>query len=106
MQNSENRVELRLELRDIETISAFYLHFNIKIPDYLEVAMGRFAEHQNLDTERELILAITTSVVEIKDKITELDDMFSEVADACANVSFNMQFDKDFEDVVGRIEGE
>jgi len=92
--------DLRLESRDIETIRRFFNHFNLPTPDYLTSAMHEFSKNQNLETERALILALTSSVVEVKGQIVELDDMFGEVSDACANISYNMQFDKDFEDII------
>ena len=100
----EKKPEMILETKDVEVITRFFDHFKIEIPTYLKEANEAFTNQPNLDTETTLKLALTKAVVEKKEEIENLDELFVPVVKACGEMAYNLQFDKDLEDVIGQDE--
>lgn len=99
--DAEKKKQLKIEVKDLEVVTRFFNHFNIDMPDHLTEALEGFKNDPSIKTQDALTLALTKSLSERKEQINELDDLFKPVVEACEEVSYNLQFDKDFEDTVG-----
>lgn len=103
MQNdTEKEQKVVLDAQDMDVIERFFTHFEIEIPDHLKTAVANFKQDQSIKNQDALKLALTKTVKEKQKDVLQIDEIFEPVIKACEEVAYNMQFDKDLEDVIGQ----
>lgn len=89
-----------IELKDLEVIDRFFSHFDLTTPDYLTKAITEYTAEQTLETEKNLKMNLLKSVIDNKDKVEGLDELFRPVINACGEMAYNLEFDKDLEEIL------
>lgn len=102
--NEEKQNQVVLDPQDMDVIERFFTHFSIDIPDYLKASIENFKKDQNIATQNALKLSLTKAVQEKQSDVLKIDEIFEPVIKACGEVAYNMQFDKDLQDVIGQDE--
>jgi hypothetical protein len=74
----------------------FWTHFKIPAPQSLVDAIERFSQNPTLENQDIMKLEICKSIAETDHEAFK-DQMFQQIVQECAGVSFEMQFDKDVE---------
>lgn len=74
----------------------FWRHFNIPIPASLQGALDAFAADPSIENQDKVKLEVCKAI-STTDHEAFKDDMFSKIVEECEGVTFEMQFDKDFE---------
>lgn len=77
----------------------FWRHFNIPIPSYLQDAIDRFSKEVTFANQEIVKLALSKSISETDHEAFK-DEMFRKIVEETSAVTFEMQFDKDFEATV------
>lgn len=102
MSDEKNKAkkEVVLNSEDLKCIPKFFEFFELSMPAELSKAIKEFESSQTLENQNELAFQLTNSLH--KDpKVLEIDEMFKPIIEACAEYSYDHQFDKDFNDIVG-----
>lgn len=89
-----------IELKDLDVIDRFFGHFELDTPQYLAKAIEEYKSVQDLKTEKNLKLNLLKAVIDNRGKVEGLDDLFTPVINAAGEMAYNLQFDKDLEDVL------
>lgn len=89
-----------IELKDLDVIDRFFGHFELETPKYLTQAIEEYKSVQDLKTEKNLKLNLLKAVIDNRDKVEGLDELFTPVINAAGEMAYNLQFDKDLEDVL------
>lgn len=97
----ENKVVISPE--DCNAALDFWRHFNIPIPAGLQAAFDSFSKDPSFENQDKVKLEICRAI-STTDHEAFKDDMFSKIVEECAGVTFEMQFDKDFEHTVSITE--
>lgn len=98
-EKNENKREVTISPEDCNAALDFWRHFNVPISDDLQAAMDAFAAESTFENQQRVKLAITKAI-STSDHECFKDELFSKIVEECSGVSFQMQFDKDFEDTV------
>lgn len=93
----ENKVVISPE--DCNAALDFWRHFNIPIPDYLQKNFEKFSAEPNFENQELVKLGLVKAISETEHEAFK-DEMFSKIVEECAGVTFDMQFDQDFENTV------
>lgn len=96
-QEEKNKVVISPE--DCNAALDFWRHFNIPIPADLQSAMDNFAASQTFDAQQRVKLEIAKAISTSEHEAFR-DEMFKKIVEECEGVSYEMQFDKDFEEEV------
>lgn len=91
--------EVVISPEDCNAALDFWRHFNIPIPAALQSALDDFAASPDFPNQQKVKLEICRAI-STTDHEAFKDDMFSKIVEECAGVTFEMQFDKDFESTV------
>lgn len=102
----EKKEQIVLDPQDMDVIERFFTHFSIDIPDYLKKSIENFKKDQTIDTQNAVKLSLSKAVQDRGEDVMKIDEIFEPVIKACGEVAYNMQFDKDLEDVIGQDENE
>ena len=97
VEEKENKVVISPE--DCNAALDFWRHFNIPIPSNLQDAFDMFAKDPTFENQNKVKLEICRAISQTDHEAFK-DDMFSKIVDETAAVTFEMQFDKDFENTV------
>lgn len=97
LQEKENKVVISPE--DCNAALDFWRHFEIPISAGLQSAMDSFAADPSFDNQQKVKLEVCRAISETDHEAFK-DEMFKRIVEECAGVTFNMQFDKDFETTV------
>lgn len=93
----ENKVVISPE--DCNAALDFWRHFEIPISPALQAAFEAFAQEQSFENQNKIKLEISRSISETDHEAFK-DEMFQRIVEECSGVTFDMQFDKDFEATV------
>ena len=99
---SENNGKLKkvvISADDCRATLDFWTHFDIPIPQGLSEAVESFSKEQTLENQDKVKLEICKAIA-TSDHEAFKDEIFSKIVEECANVSFEMQFDKDLEETL------
>lgn len=96
-EEKENKVVISPE--DCNAALDFWRHFNIPIPVNLQSAFDSFAKDPVFENQQKVKLEICRAISQTDHEAFK-DDMFSKIVEECSGVTFEMQFDKDFENTV------
>lgn len=97
----ENKVVITPE--DCNAALDFWRHFEIPIPAALQTAFDSFAANVTFENQEKVKLEICRAISETDHEAFK-DEMFQRIVEECAGVTFDMQFDKDFEATVTKKE--
>lgn len=74
----------------------FWRHFNIPIGADLQKALDAFAADPSFDNQEKMKLEVCKAI-SMTDHDAFKDEMFKRITEECESMTFEMQFDKDFE---------
>ena len=98
-QSTEKEQKVVISPEDCNAALDFWRHFNIPIPSDLQDAFDSFSKEPNFENQEKVKLQICKAI-STTDHEAFKDDMFSKIVEECAGVTFDMQFDADFEKTV------
>ena len=93
----DNKVVISPE--DCNAALDFWRHFDIPIAAGLQTAMDAFAADPTFENQEKVKLEVCRAISETDHEAFK-DEMFKRIVEECAGVTFDMQFDKDFETTV------
>ena len=86
---------------DVDAIERFFTHFKFTTSKEYNDARLAFFANKTLDTQRNYRFQVAKEVIRIKGQNELVDDLFKNVMDTSDKLSYDMQFDKDLEEIVG-----
>jgi len=86
---------------DIQHIEKFFDHFKVTMPEELIKAIAEFRTNQTSETQRDLRFKLAKAMIVVKGKNELLDEVFEKVFDCTTEISYNLQFEKDLEEIIG-----
>lgn len=92
----EKEKKVVISAEDCNAALDFWRHFNIPIPAELQGALDAFAADPTFQNQEKVKLEVCRAI-STTDHEAFKDDMFSKIVEECEGVTFEMQFDKDFE---------
>jgi hypothetical protein len=95
----EKEQKVVISPEDCNAALDFWRHFNIPIPSNLQSAMDTFAQDPSFTNQEKVKLEICRAIAQTDHEAFK-DDMFKKISEECEGVTFEMQFDKDFEEEV------
>lgn len=98
-QGTEKEKKVVISPEDCNAALDFWKHFNIPIPAELQAALDAFAADSSFANQEKVKLEVCRAI-STTDHEAFKDDMFSKIVEECAGVTFEMQFDQDFEHTV------
>jgi hypothetical protein len=101
--STEKEQKVVISAEDCNAALDFWRHFNIPIPSALQLAMDAFAQDQSIANQNKVKLEVCKAISQTDHEAFN-DDMFKKIVEECDGVTFEMQFDKDFEDTVSEKE--
>lgn len=99
----EKEKKVVISPEDCNAALDFWRHFNIPIPTELQAALDAFAADSSYENQDRVKLEVCKAI-STTDHEAFKDEMFSKIVEECAGVTFEMQFDKDFEEEVSQKE--
>ncbi len=98
-QSIEPKKEVVITPEDVNAAFDFWKHFNIPVLPGLQDAVTLFGQDPSFENQEKLKLELCRAISETDHEAFK-DDMFSKIVEECAGVTFDMQFDQDFEKTV------
>jgi hypothetical protein len=96
----EKKEEVVLDVQDMDVIERFFTHFEIKIPGELSDAIANFRKCQDVRAQNAVKLALTQATRDNRDSMIAIDEIFEPVVAACEETAYNLEFERDLEDVI------
>jgi len=93
----DNKVVISPE--DSNAALDFWKHFDIPIPASLQQAFDSFAQDPTFENQEKIKLEVCKAI-STTDHEAFKDEMFQRIVEECSSVTFDMQFDQDFESTV------
>lgn len=108
-QNQENETNALAEVtrkvvispEDVAGAADFWTHFEIPMPPELRAAFDAFTKEPNLVNQDEIKLQITKAIGHTDHEAFK-DEMFKEIVAECQNVNYDLSFDRELENTLGR----
>lgn len=88
---------------DVNAALDFWKHFNVPIAEEMQHSFDLFTKDPSFENQQKLKLEVCKAISTTAHPAFK-DDMFVKIAEECAGISFNMQFDKDFEGTMSEKE--
>lgn len=98
-QQDKPKEEVVITADDCNSALDFWRHFNIPIPTTFQTAVDAFTLDPSFENQTRVKIEICNAIF-TGDHEALKDEMFIPIAQECEAVSFEMQFDKDFESTV------
>lgn len=95
--DTENENKIVISPEDTNAALDFWRHFDIPMPKSLQDAVDAFSKDVTFENQQRVKLEITKAIA-TTDHEAFNDEMFTKIKEECAAVSFEMEFDKDFEE--------
>lgn len=95
----EKDTKVVLSPEDCNAALDFWKHFEIQVPQAMQTAFDNFATNQTFENQEKLKLEVCRAI-SAADHEAFKDEMFQRIVEECSGVTFDMQFDKDFEATV------
>ncbi len=92
----EKKKEVVISPEDCMAAIDFWKHFNIPIPNSLDVALAAFSSNPSIENQ-ELVKLEVCKAISTTDHEAFKDEMFKRITEECESATFDMEFDKDFE---------
>lgn len=93
---AEKEQKVVISPEDCNAALDFWRHFNIPIPADFQAALDAFAADPSFTNQERVKLEVCRAI-STTDHEAFKDEMFAKIVEECAGVTFEMQFDKDFE---------
>jgi len=93
----ENKVVISPE--DCNAALDFWKHFQIPVPQSLQLAMDTFSKDPTFENQDKVKLEVCKAIAETDHEAFK-DKMFQRIVEESSGITFDMQFDKDFEATV------
>lgn len=100
--SEDNNQEIFIVDADIQHVEKFFDHFKLDTPDYLMKAISDFKANKNKNTQNELRFCLAKALSTIKGKNELLDEVFDKVIECTTEVGYDLQFERDFEEIIGQ----
>lgn len=84
---------------DVNAALDFWRHFNIPITPGMEEAFSTFSKDPTFENQDRVKLAVCKAISQTDHEAFK-DEMFSKIVEECSGVTFDMEFNKDFEETV------
>lgn len=95
----EKDTKVVISPEDCNAALDFWRHFDIPITAGLQLAMDTFAKDPTFENQDKIKLEVCKAIAETDHEAFK-DEMFQRIVEECGGVTFDMQFDKDFEATV------
>ena len=95
-QATEQNKTVVISPEDCNAALDFWRHFNIPIPTHLQEALDLFAKDPSFDNQEKVKLEVCKAISTTPHEAFQ-DEMFKKITEECESMTFEMQFDKDFE---------
>lgn len=102
-QSMEKEQKIVISPEDCNAALDFWRHFNIPIPSNLQLAFDAFTADPSFVNQEKVKLEVCRAISETDHEAFK-DEMFKKIVEECSGVSFDMQFDEDFEKEVSKQE--
>jgi len=86
---------------DVNGARDFWTHFEVPITTELQAAFDAFCKNPTIENQDAIKLTITHAIG-FTDHEAFNDEMFKEIVAECRNVNYDLQFDKELENTLGR----
>lgn len=77
----------------------FWRHFDIPVAAGLQLAIDTFTKDPTFENQDKVKLEVCKAIAETDHEAFK-DEMFQRIVEECSGITFDMQFDKDFEATV------
>lgn len=95
----EKDTKVVISPEDCNAALDFWRHFDIPIAPALQGAFDTFSKEPTFENQEKVKLEVCRAI-STTDHEAFKDEMFKKIAEECGGVTFDMQFDKDFESTV------
>lgn len=95
----EKDTKVVISPEDCNAALDFWRHFDIPITDGLQLAMDTFAKDPVFENQEKIKLEVCKAIAGTDHEAFK-DEMFQRIVEECGGVTFDMEFDKDFEATV------
>jgi hypothetical protein len=96
----EKKEKVVLNSEDIQNIRNFAIHFEVEMSDELKEAADKFNSKPNIENQNNLKLALCKWIKESEHDSFK-DSLWDHAKERSTDIIFNMQFDKDVNEVLG-----
>lgn len=86
---------------DVNGAADFWNHFKVPMESELRAAFDAFCKDPSIENQDAIKLTITHAIG-FTDHEAFNDEMFKEIVQECRNVNYDLQFDKELENTLGR----
>lgn len=86
---------------DIDAITRFFKHFKFVTSKEFDSAVEAFQANPTLETQKNLRFNIAKECLRTKGQNELIDDLFKNVVTTSDKISYDIQFEKDLEEVIG-----
>jgi uncharacterized protein (DUF1786 family) len=93
--------EIYISTDDVAAIERFFKHFKINTSSEYNSALVAFTTTPDLETQKNYRFQLAKEIKAMKGQNALIDDLFKNVIDTSEQISYDYQFDKDLEDIVG-----
>lgn len=100
-EEKKSEQDLTVSVQDIDNIEKFLDHFKFTRSKEFIAAVEAFKKDGNRKHALEAIHEVAKTMKAAKGQNELIDDLFVDIFPACDSISYNMQFDKDLEDIIG-----
>ena len=98
-QETEKDNKVVISPEDCNAALDFWRHFEVPITPGLQLAMDLFSKDPTFENQLKIKLEVCRAISETDHEAFK-DEMFQRIVEECSGVTFDMQFDKDFEATV------
>ena len=96
---AEKETKVVISPEDCNAALDFWRHFDIPIAPSLQAAIDDFAKEASVANQDKVKLEVCKAISQTDHEAFK-DEMFKKIAEECGSVTFDMEFDKDFEQTV------
>lgn len=103
--SEENKVpdDVYVTETDIQHVEKFFEHFKIPVPQEFAKSIADFRANPNAVTQNELRYQLSQAMMhKIKGHSQIVDEVFEKVFECSDEIRYDLQFEKDLEDIVGQ----
>jgi len=93
--------DIHVSKEDVDAIDKFFKHFKFPTSKEFNDAKLRFNVQPTLESQREFRFQLTKEISRLKGQNEMIDDLFKNVMETSDKISYDMQFDKDLEEIIG-----
>ena len=92
--------EVVITPEDVKAAFEFFGQFNVPVTDEVREAFAKFQANPTVENQNDLKFMLT-KVVSTTNHEAFTDESFAKVRNQCVNVSYEMGFERDFDNITG-----